>query len=115
MITYLVFKIVYCTVFWGIPLKGNGDIDNVQVQFWYLMLWRHKELFNFCIIQDIFLKEFRHVLIRAKPKKITQEVYFAFGLLNSTVYLISLILWVLCAFACFESGHNGFCHELLCV
>jgi hypothetical protein len=44
-----------------------------QFNFGTLVLWRHKAPFHFYIIQDRFLKEFRHVLTRVEPKRITQE------------------------------------------
>jgi hypothetical protein len=71
MTTYLVFSIVYCNVFEVLPLKGNVDTDNIPILFWYPVLWKHKAPFHFYIIHDRFLKEFKHVLTREEPKRIT--------------------------------------------
>jgi hypothetical protein len=74
MTTYLVFAIVYYNAFEGLPLKGNVDTDKKPIQFWYPVLWRHKTPFHFYIIQEIFLREFKHVLNGLEPKRITWEV-----------------------------------------
>jgi hypothetical protein len=65
--------IAYCNVFEGLPLRGNLDVDNEPVQFWYSSLWKHKAPFHFFLIQDKFLKEFRYILTGVEPRRITQE------------------------------------------
>jgi hypothetical protein len=74
MATYLVFAIVYCNVFDGLPIKASVNTHNEPVQFWHLVLCRHKAPFNFYIVQDRFVREFRHMLVGAEPKRITQKV-----------------------------------------
>jgi len=49
------------------------DVENEQVQFWYPILGKHKAPFHVFLIQDKFLKEFRYMLTRATPTRITQE------------------------------------------
>jgi hypothetical protein len=49
------------------------NIHNEPVQFWYPVLYKHKASFNFCIVQDKFVREFKHILVGAEPKRITQE------------------------------------------
>jgi hypothetical protein len=71
MVTYLVFTIVFCNFFDSLPVKESVNIDNEPVQFWYPMLYKHKALFIFFIFQDKFVREFRHILVGADPKRIT--------------------------------------------
>jgi hypothetical protein len=73
MTAYLVLVVSYCNVFEGFPLRGNLDVESEPVQFWYPVLWKHKAPFQFFLIQDKFLKEFRYMLTRATPTRITQE------------------------------------------
>jgi hypothetical protein len=62
MLSYLVLAMVYCNMFEGLPLRNNLDVENELVQFWYPILWKHKAPFQFCLIQDEFLKKFRNIL-----------------------------------------------------
>jgi hypothetical protein len=73
MATYLVFAIVYCNVFDSLPIKVSVNIHNEPVQFWHPVLCKHKARFNFYIVQDNFVRQFRHMLVGAEPKRITQE------------------------------------------
>jgi hypothetical protein len=80
MAAYLVFTIVFCNFFDSLPVKETVNIHNEPVQFWHPVLCKHKAPFNFCIVQDKFVREFRHILVGAEPKRITQEAeYFLKG------------------------------------
>jgi hypothetical protein len=74
MTSYLVFSLVYCNTFEGMPPRGNVNFNEDPTQFWYPMLWRHKAPFHFYEIQDSFVREFRCMLTGMEPDKLTEAV-----------------------------------------
>jgi hypothetical protein len=77
MTAYLVLTMTYCNVFEGLPLRGNVGVMLMLkmnlFNYFYHVLWKHKARFQLCLIQDRFVKKFRHTLIGTPPSKITQE------------------------------------------
>jgi hypothetical protein len=73
MVAYLDFTIAYCNLFDSFLVKANVDTHNVPEQLWHPILSKCKERYNFFIVQDSFVKQFRHMLVGAKPTRITQE------------------------------------------
>jgi len=71
MDAYLVFAVVYCNVFDILLVKANVDIQNEPVQLWDLVLSKRKEIYNFCIVQDSFVKQFKHMLVGIELRRIT--------------------------------------------
>ena len=69
----MVFIIVYCIVFDSLHDKYNVNTQNKPVQLWHPMLSKNKTWFNFYIVQDDFVRQFRHMLVGEEPKRITQE------------------------------------------
>jgi len=67
MTAYIVLVVAYCNVFEALPSRGNVEVEKHPIQFWYPVLWEHKEPFQFYLVQDEFVKKFRHILIGIPP------------------------------------------------
>lgn len=46
MMAYLVYAILYNYFYKNIHLRKDIDMQEEPVQFWYLMLWKYKDLFH---------------------------------------------------------------------
>jgi hypothetical protein len=61
MTYYLIYAISYCHIFEYLPQERNVDYNKDQVQFLYIVLWRHKAPYRFYEVQSDFLSNFKNM------------------------------------------------------
>jgi hypothetical protein len=121
MVAYLVFKIVFYDLFESLPIKEIFNIHNQPVQFWNIVICKHKQPFILFIIQYKYFREFGNILVGEDPKRITKEAeYFLKGKgiciqeKNHNYILLYGCLenpLVLCIYICVRYFFVAVCHQ----
>ena len=61
-----------------LPHNHNFNFDKNSMQFCYLILWKKEAILNFCLIQDIFVKQVICMITRWEPHWISSKVQIFF-------------------------------------
>jgi hypothetical protein len=70
----LVYVITYCNIFEDFPREMNVDYKVELTYVWYPNLWRHKDQYNFYVVQNGFMSAFKKLIHGPTTSTLSMEV-----------------------------------------
>jgi hypothetical protein len=74
MNSYLVFSIAYYHIFEDFSRERSVDFKVEPISVWYPTLWRHKYQYNFYVVRNNFISDFKKLIFGPTTSRLSLEV-----------------------------------------